>query len=90
VNQDGPNVELDGFGLYLLAAAKAGVAPMDGVVAPLEAAIGPDGLVHADSSIWERHWNGKQRRFLYSSIAASSGATTPSMGATPAFAAASR
>jgi hypothetical protein len=28
-----------GLGLYLLAAAKAGVAPMDGVVAPLEAAM---------------------------------------------------
>ncbi|HEY8038310.1 MAG TPA: glycoside hydrolase family 15 protein [Polyangiaceae bacterium] len=85
-NQDGPNVEFDGFGLFLweldeyvrasgdtasLAqwwpAAKARVA--DALVALQE----PSGLIKADSSIWEVHWNGQQRHFAYTTIAAATG-----------------
>ncbi|MHB8873126.1 MAG: glycoside hydrolase family 15 protein [Myxococcaceae bacterium] len=77
VNADGPNVELDGFGLYLIAAKRAGVTPsaamLQKVATPLESAIGSDGLIKADSSIWERHINGKERKFLYTSITAAAG-----------------
>jgi GH15 family glucan-1,4-alpha-glucosidase len=85
-NQDGPNVEFDGFGLFLWAldeyvrasgdeaslvawwpAVKAKVA--DVLVGLQE----PSGLIAADSSIWEVHWNGQQRHFAYTTIAAARG-----------------
>ena len=81
-DDDGPNVELDNFGLFLWAfteqvrasgdlefarrhqdAVFAGVADI-----LVETADGPTDLVTADSSIWERHWNGNQKRFTYSSL----------------------
>jgi MYXO-CTERM domain-containing protein len=85
-NQNGPNVEFDGFGLFLweldeyvrasgdtasLAtwwpAVKAKVAD---VLVKLQE---PSGLVSADSSIWEVHWNGQQRHFAYTTITAANG-----------------
>lgn len=83
----GPNVELDNFGLILW--ATAGVfdatadiealrpllpALFDGVADVLLASIQPaTGLIQPDSSIWERHWNGNQRSFTYTSAFAVAG-----------------
>lgn len=84
VNEDGPNVEFDGFGLFLWALdeyVKAGgdgleawwPAVRDGVANVLVRLQGPDGLVAADSSIWEAHWNGRQQHFAFTTIAAAKG-----------------
>ncbi|WP_437928512.1 glycoside hydrolase family 15 protein [Sorangium sp. So ce291] len=86
-NDFGPNLEFDGFGLFLWAlrqyeeltgdtafvderwaAASAKVA--DALVALID----PEtGLVRKDSSIWETHWNGRERSFAYTSITAARG-----------------
>ena len=77
----GPNIELDNFGLYLwvFAAvaldagdsallAELGPTVLDGVADVLVSTADPEtGLVIADSSIWERHWYGNQKRFTYTS-----------------------
>lgn len=73
----GPNIELDDWGLYLWALAGASDAGADvaelvsaagpGVADPLVAVIDETGLLTEDSSIWERHWNGNQKHFTYSS-----------------------
>jgi MYXO-CTERM domain-containing protein len=85
-NSDGPNVELDGWGLFLWAArhhvdAADDTAWLDerwddvreGVAEVLARRIDDTGLVQADSSIWEVHWNGRQRHFAYTSLAAARG-----------------
>ncbi|NOY94514.1 MAG: hypothetical protein GXP55_25335 [Deltaproteobacteria bacterium] len=85
-NADGPNVEFDGFGLFLWSVgeflrAGADVETLradypvirDEIADVLISLIDDDGLVKADSSIWEVHWNGKQRRFTYTSLAAARG-----------------
>ena len=73
-NDDGPNIEFDGFGLAAWAANAAGSREMDGNAAPLLKLIEPKtGLIAADSSIWEVHWQGKQKHFAYSSITAAAG-----------------
>lgn len=85
-NQDGPNIEFDGFGLFLweleeyvkasgdnaslttwwpLVSSKIG----DTLVALQES----NGLIAADSSIWEVHWKGKERHFAYTTITAAHG-----------------
>ena len=80
----GPNIELDNFGLTLWAMAEtidAGADPAvtdmvdlwAAVANPLVNAIDDNGLIQADSSIWERHWNGNQKQFAYTSIMAASG-----------------
>lgn len=82
----GPNIEFDGFGLYLWSlgrylakggdeafAREAFSTLRDKVVAPLVALQEPSGLVAADSSIWERHWNGNQKHFAYTSITGARG-----------------
>lgn len=82
-NSDGPNIEFDGFGLVLWQAARTLQASgnMDllaqswpilrsKVVDPLIALIDATGLIHADSSIWEVHWGGKQKHFAYTSLMA--------------------
>ena len=85
-NQDGPNVEFDGFGLFLWALDEYVSASNDSaaltqwwpvvkakiadVLVKLEE---PTGLIAADSSIWEVHWNGKQRHFAYTTITAANG-----------------
>ncbi len=85
VDADGPNVEFDNFGLYLWALGRTAdadptlltdVAPraLDGVADVLVGLIDPTtGLLLPDSSIWERHWNGNQSAFTYSSVWAVAG-----------------
>ncbi|MDP2312944.1 MAG: hypothetical protein Q8P41_08565 [Pseudomonadota bacterium] len=79
VDADGPNIEYDNFGLYLWALGAVvdddptlldDVAPraLDGVAEVLVGLVDPNtGLLLPDSSIWERHWNGNQKQFTYSS-----------------------
>lgn len=97
----GPNVELDDFGLFLSALRayeeKTGDAALlaaawptvrDRVADVLEAEIDANGLIRADSSIWERHQTQKQdtpdgkKQFAYTSIEAVDG-----LGAAAALAA---
>ncbi len=86
VNDNGPNVEFDGFGLFLWevdeylrassdAASLAAWWPKvrDGVANVLLHLQQSNGLVAADSSIWEVHWNGQQKHFAYTTIAAARG-----------------
>ncbi|MCB9759572.1 MAG: glycoside hydrolase family 15 protein [Alphaproteobacteria bacterium] len=77
----GPNIEFDNFGLYLWALSEYVDASGDtgllaerredifGGVADVLAGLvdAETGLIVADSSIWERHWNGHQKRFTYTS-----------------------
>lgn len=80
---DGPNIEFDGFGLFLwslaeVAAGDGGAALVDEAWATasskvadvLVGLVGSDGLVRPDSSIWERHWNGREKRFTYTDATA--------------------
>ncbi len=82
-NADGPNIEFDGFGLflwslgeYLRAGGDAAVVEEFWPVISAEIAdvlvslVDDSGVIAADSSIWEVHWNGRQRRFTYTSLAA--------------------
>lgn len=87
----GLNIELDDFGLFLwaydtyLAQAGAGAfrqntlpLVLEGVATPLTQLIDPTvQLLVADSSIWERHWNGcfpnGRKHFTYSSLQAVNG-----------------
>jgi MYXO-CTERM domain-containing protein len=85
-NADGPNVEFDGFGLFLWSAgeylraggdveALRGAWPVieQEVADVLTSLVDASGTVRADSSIWEVHWNGKQKKFTYTSLAAARG-----------------
>jgi hypothetical protein len=86
-NDFGPNLEFDGFGLFLWALrayeAKTGdLSLVDGswpvvsskVADVLVALIDPEnGLIRRDSSIWESHWNGRERHWAYTSITAARG-----------------
>ena len=80
-NADGPNIEFDGLGLCLWQAArylqasgdKAWLAQAwpelrDKAAIVLQKLIDDQGLVAKDSSIWEVHWNGKQKHFTYTSV----------------------
>ncbi|HUB10094.1 MAG TPA: glycoside hydrolase family 15 protein [Myxococcales bacterium] len=94
-NQDGPNVELDGFGLVLWATkavldaggatASAALAPfasrlIDLVATPLSQLTDGTGLITPDSSIWEVHWDGQQQHFTFTDAAAVAGlAAAPSI-----------
>ena len=82
-NAFGPNVELDGFGLFLWSFREVASQPgQQGLVAELwpwaktaaadvlVATRDESGLVGADSSIWEHHWNNQQRHFTYTDVAA--------------------
>jgi hypothetical protein len=82
-NQDGPNVEFDDFGLFLLSLQAvanpsflseawpvASVGAADVLVFLIDE---PLGLLKPDSSIWEHHWNGRQKRFTYSSAVGAAG-----------------
>lgn len=86
VDEDGPNVEFDNFGLYLWAMGEVVAASaeplladevpraLDGVADVLVRLVDPNtGLLLPDSSIWERHWNGNQQQFAYSSAWAVAG-----------------
>lgn len=86
-NEFGPNLEFDGFGLFLWALRAYESLTGDTSVAdenwPLVAAevgdvlvalVDPEtGLIRRDSSIWETHWNGRERHFAYTSITAARG-----------------
>lgn len=82
-NQDGPNVEFDGFGMFLWAASEylnLGGDPeflerwwpsmADGVADVLVSLVETDtGLITADSSIWEAHWdNGARQHFTFTTL----------------------
>ncbi|MFH1438405.1 MAG: glycoside hydrolase family 15 protein [Pseudomonadota bacterium] len=81
---DGPNIEFDNFGLFLWSLGKYVEESEDldivaahweditaGTADVLTALIEPEtGLLKADSSIWERHWNGNEKHFAYSDIMA--------------------
>lgn len=86
---DDPNIEWDDFGLFLWAlgryAERYGMAeivePNWGIVSHeiadvLLSLIDSDGLLVADSSIWERHWyaiDGGRKKFTFSSLTAARG-----------------
>lgn len=86
-NEFGPNLEFDGFGLFLWALAAYEAASGDTSITDtrwdiiagqvgdvLVALVDPEtGLLRADSSIWETHWNGRERRFAYTNITAARG-----------------
>jgi hypothetical protein len=82
-NADGPNIEYDGFGMFLWVLDEYVRATSDtgfvgehwNVVTTRIADALVDltdgtGLVTADSSIWEVHWNGRQKHYTYTSLAA--------------------
>lgn len=86
-NENGPNIEFDGFGLFLWSASRyvalsgdkdflstywAGIH--DQISEPLVQLVEPySSVVKSDSSIWEVHWNGQQKQYTYSSLAAVAG-----------------
>ncbi|HZI16375.1 MAG TPA: glycoside hydrolase family 15 protein [Myxococcus sp.] len=86
-NEAGPNLEFDGFGLFLWALRHYERTTGDttlvdqnwGKVSSLvgDALVGlidPEtGLIRPDSSIWETHWNGRQRAWAYTSLTAARG-----------------
>jgi GH15 family glucan-1,4-alpha-glucosidase len=86
-NADGPNVEFDGFGLFLWELAETirasnDVALLNEVLPRVRAEVGDvlvslqdptTGLIGKDSSIWEVHWNGKEEHFAYTTITAAKG-----------------
>jgi Glycosyl hydrolases family 15 len=94
-NQDGPNIEFDGFGLFLWELDAYEEASHDTaslttwwptvsqkVADVLVALQEPDGLISPDSSIWEVHWDGQQKSFAYTTIAAARGLCLASQLAT--------
>lgn len=86
-NEFGPNLEFDGLGLFLWALhhydelsgdptlVDDNWATVSGKVADvLVALVNPStGLIRPDSSIWETHWNGRQRTYTYTNITAARG-----------------
>lgn len=87
-NHNGPNVEFDGFGMtlrnlerYVLASGdhdfidEHAQAIFEGTADVLVSLIEEDtGLIRADSSIWETHWeNGGRRHHTYTQVAAVAG-----------------
>lgn len=83
---NGPNIEFDGFGLFLWTldeylrtsndrawATTVWPTVRDEIADVLVSLQEPTGLIAPDSSIWEVHWNGKQRRFAYTTITAANG-----------------
>ncbi len=85
-NSDGPNVEFDGFGLFLweleeYVKASGDMQSLATWWPVVSAKVGdvlvglqePTGLIAADSSIWEVHWNGQQKHFGYTTITAANG-----------------
>jgi MYXO-CTERM domain-containing protein len=85
-NENGPNIEFDGFGLFLwtldeYVAASGDETSLKSWWPTVSSEIGdtlvalqePSGLIAADSSIWEVHWNGQQKHFAYTTITAANG-----------------
>jgi hypothetical protein len=84
-NQDGPNIEIDGWGMVMWSARQYADASKDTawlnsvystltglVAAPLEANLETNGIAVADSSIWEVH-NAKNRHYAFTTLAAARG-----------------
>ncbi|MBZ4422624.1 glycoside hydrolase family 15 protein [Myxococcus sp. RHSTA-1-4] len=86
-NESGPNLEFDGFGLFLWSLrhyerttgdltlvdqhwGTVSTKVADALVALIDPATG---LIRPDSSIWETHWNGRQRAWAYTSLTAARG-----------------
>jgi GH15 family glucan-1,4-alpha-glucosidase len=86
-NAFGPNLEFDGFGLFLWALrhyeretgdttlvtenwATVSTKVADALVGLVDPATG---LIRPDSSIWETHWNGRERAWAYTSLTAARG-----------------
>ncbi len=83
-NQFGPNLEFDGFGLALWALRHHELQSSDRafidarwndiattIADPIVALIDPStGLLRKDSSIWETHWNGRERTWTYTNLTA--------------------
>ena len=86
-NDYGPNLEFDGFGLFLWALRTYTDVTNDAslrssyydeyttrVADALVALVDPaTGLIRKDSSIWESHWNGRERSWTYTNITAARG-----------------
>jgi MYXO-CTERM domain-containing protein len=86
-NAFGPNLEFDGFGLFLWALRAYEEQTGDEALADeywpviservadvLVALVDPiTGLIRRDSSIWESHWNGRERYWAYTTITAARG-----------------
>lgn len=86
-NDYGPNLEFDGFGLFLWALREYERRTQDTSLAdsrwtdittkvadPLVALVDPaTGLMRKDSSIWETHWLGRERAWTYTSLTAARG-----------------
>ncbi|RYE94249.1 MAG: glycosyl hydrolase, partial [Myxococcales bacterium] len=86
-NEFGPNLEFDGFGLMLWALAHYEARSKDTTLVTeawpiiagkigdaLVALVDPaTGLIRKDSSIWETHWNGRERSWAYTSLTAARG-----------------
>jgi len=85
-NADGPNVEFDGFGLFLWVLGEYVQASGDTTIVDTHWATIRDevadvlvglqagnGMIRPDSSIWEVHWNGRQKQYTYTSLAAAIG-----------------
>lgn len=86
-NYFGPNLEFDGFGLFLWALAHHAQTSGDYSLAqdnwdtisgriadPILDLIDPTtGLLQKDSSIWESHWNGRERHWTFTNITATRG-----------------
>ncbi|HEX8793193.1 MAG TPA: glycoside hydrolase family 15 protein [Polyangiaceae bacterium] len=96
-NTDGPNIEFDGFGLFLwelheYVKASGDTASLvtwwpavkSKVADVLVSLQESTGLVKPDSSIWEVHWNGQQKHFAYTTITAANGLCAASDLATKA------
>lgn len=83
-NDFGPNLEFDGFGLFLWSLRRYEKASGDTAFAdshwevistrvadPIVALVDPSsGLLRQDSSIWETHWNGRERSWTYTNLTA--------------------
>jgi GH15 family glucan-1,4-alpha-glucosidase len=96
-NSNGPNIEFDGFGLFLWELDEYVKASGDttslGTWWPTvkskvaDVLVGlqeSSGLISADSSIWETHWDGQQRHYAYTTITAANGLCSASRLATSA------
>ena len=85
-NNDGPNIEFDGFGLFLWELDQYVTASGDTtslaqwwptvktkVADVLVSLQQSNGLIAPDSSIWEVHWDGQEKHFAFTTIAAANG-----------------
>lgn len=85
-NAFGPNIEFDGFGLFLWVlgeyiAAGGDMQLVSGnwtlikekIAGALVGLVDNNGMIKPDSSIWEVHWDGMQKQFTYTSLAAERG-----------------